>query len=191
MFDIGHMTRQRPNRALQRTRLSRCGCNRGVPRTGSLILGRWASTMGIPLLLLSVLSLLGCSTKYRDMRPSDVFARKHPKMAAEYSELSEIGTNILSEFALSRFNYNVVVLTTIEQDWSGNCPELRPHITQMLKRNSAMYDAEMSRLTIVASNVSFHGGSLFRYRLRSSSGEEGGLLILKDGDIKWKQVDWK
>jgi hypothetical protein len=147
--------------------------------------------MRIPLLLLSVLTLLGCSTKYRDVRPSDVFAQKHPKMATEYGELSEIGTNILSEFALSRFNQNVVFLTTIERDWSVNCPELRPHVAEMMKRNSAMYEAEMSRLTIVASNVAFHGGSLFRYRLRSSNDEEGGLLILKDGDIKWKQVDWK
>ena len=31
---------QRPNHALQRTRPSRPGCNRGVPRAGSLSLGR-------------------------------------------------------------------------------------------------------------------------------------------------------
>jgi hypothetical protein len=34
------MMTRRPNHALQRTRLSRSGCNRGVSQAGSLSLGR-------------------------------------------------------------------------------------------------------------------------------------------------------
>jgi hypothetical protein len=35
-----------PNRALQRIRPSLFGCNRGVPRTGSLSLGRYVAAGG-------------------------------------------------------------------------------------------------------------------------------------------------
>jgi hypothetical protein len=38
---------QRPNHALQRTRPSHHCCNRGVPRAGSLSLGRWAFPMRV------------------------------------------------------------------------------------------------------------------------------------------------
>jgi hypothetical protein len=39
-FSLDQMRDRRPNHALQRTRPSRHCCNRGVPRAGSLSLGR-------------------------------------------------------------------------------------------------------------------------------------------------------